>query len=203
LYNPILHNAPEVVAALAAGDPQAVEKFYRSRWLAVFHFIRRYVTEQAAAEDIATDTFLKCWERRGDFNSLVRVDVFLFLTAKNVCLNWLRDTRRHSARERELYAELENAEQPDLEEQEVAVRVYQYIYEEIGRLPEKMQQVLRLHLEGIKNEEIASRLGIAEKTVRNLKTEAIRLLRLRFSNVEFAILQFIISYHLISVAPGI
>jgi len=180
------------MAGLASGDKQAFETLYRHRYLPVFHFIKRFVADQQAAEDITTDTFLKVWKKRKDFAGLEKLDAFLFTVARRTSLNYLRDEKRHWSKKRLLYAGGGAEEQPDLAEQEVAVRVYQYIYEEIGKLPGNMQAVLRLHLEGIKNADIAGQLGLAEKTVRNLKVEAIKTLRLRLSHREFALLQLLL-----------
>jgi RNA polymerase sigma factor (sigma-70 family) len=180
------------MAGLATGDKHSFETLYRHRYLPVFHFIKRFVVDQQAAEDITTDTFLKVWKKRKDFAGLKKLDAFLFTVARRSSLNYLRDEKRHGLKNRLLYAAGAPAEQPDLAEQEVAVRVYEYIYEEIGKLPEKMQTVLRLHLEGVKNAAIAEQLGLAEKTVRNLKAEAIKTLRLRLSHTEFALLQLLL-----------
>jgi RNA polymerase sigma-70 factor (family 1) len=180
------------MVGLATGNKKAFEALYRSRWLPVFHFIKRFVIDQQAAEDITTDTFLKCWQQREGFEHLEKLDSFLFTVARHACLNYLRDEKRRSAKQKALLVTLEREEQPDLAEREVAVLVYQYIYAEIDKLPGNMQAVLRLHLEGVKNDAIAAQLGIAEKTVRNLKVEAIKTLRLRLSTTEFALLQLLL-----------
>jgi RNA polymerase sigma factor (sigma-70 family) len=198
VYKPVLHNEQEVMIGLAIGDKQAFETLYHHRYLPVFHFIKRLVIDQQAAEDITTETFLKVWQKHRDFANLAKFDSFLFTVARRASLNYIRDERRHSQKKRLLFA-VGPAEQPDLAEQEISVRVFQFIYQEIAKLPANMQSVLRLHLEGMKNEAIAERLGLAEKTVRNLKTEAIKALRLRLSHTEFALLQLL----LLSIHHGI
>jgi RNA polymerase sigma-70 factor, ECF subfamily len=174
------------------GDRQAFEALYGSRYLPIFHFVRRFVVDQQAAEDITTDTFLKVWQKHRDFESLAKLDSFLFTVARRASLNYLRDQKRHGLKNRLLFAAGGTDEQPDLAEQEISVRVFEFIYAEIGKLPANMQAVVKLHLEGMKNEAIAEQLGLAEKTVRNLKTDAIKMLRLRLSHTEFALLQVLL-----------
>ncbi len=183
-----LHNEPALLKELAAGNRDAFETIYRDRYLPLFHFIKQLVGDQQAAEDIATDTLLKLWNKRTDFEQFGKLNTFLFTVARNACYNWMRDEKRHAARHKTLLHEMDTEEQPNLAEQEIAVLVYQYIFSEIAKLPEKMRSVLRLHLEGQKNETIARELGLAEKTVRNLKTEAVKTLRLRLSDKEFSFL---------------
>lgn len=57
MYRPVLYNEQEILAALAAEDQGAFETIYRNRWLQVFYYVRRLITDQQAAEDITTDTF--------------------------------------------------------------------------------------------------------------------------------------------------
>ncbi len=185
---PPIDHEEEVMMALMNGSKKAFETIYRSRQFMLFHFIRRMVDDQQAAEDIATDTFLKCWERHADFSELKKLDSFLFTVAKNACLNYRRDKKRQTGKLVNMFP-LDFEEQPDLAEIEISVRVYEFIFREIALLPKNMQEVLKAHLEGHKNETIAADLGLAEKTVRNLKAEAIRTLRLRMSGKDFALLQ--------------
>jgi len=192
LYKPVLHNEQAVIIGLNMGDRQAFETLYSSRYLLVFHFARRFVVDQQAAEDITTDTFLKVWQKHRDFPTLAKLDSFLFTVARRASLNYLRDQKRHGEKNRLLLAAAGADEQPDLAEQEISVRVFEYIYSEIAKLPANMQAVLRLHLEGMRNEAIGEQLGLAEKTVRNLKTEAIKALRFRLSHTEFAVLQVLL-----------
>jgi RNA polymerase sigma-70 factor, ECF subfamily len=182
-----------LLAGLAAGDRKAFESIYRDRQLAIFHFVRRLIPDQAAAEDIATETFVKLWNGRAGFTAWEPMNAFLFKSARNACLDWLRDEKRHAAHAAAIGRLAVEETEAGFEEREVSLLVYRRLFTEIAELPANMQAVLRLYLDGRKNEEIAGELGLAEKTVRNLKSEAIRLLRLRLPHAEFVLLQVLLA----------
>jgi RNA polymerase sigma factor (sigma-70 family) len=134
---------------------------------------------------------MKLWSKRAGFEQMGKLESFLFTTAKNACLNHLRDQKRQLANQKQLVYLLEAEDEHKWLTQEIPILVYQHIYDEIAKLPEKMQAIIKMNLDGMKNEEIGLQLGIAEKTVRNLKTEAIKLLRIAIINKELMVIQLL------------
>jgi RNA polymerase sigma-70 factor (ECF subfamily) len=169
-------------------DQKAYEEVYNQHYLSVFRFAKKFVDNRAAAEDITTDVFTKLWSKRVDFSETSGVRSFLFTATRNACLNYLRDEQRHTEIQEELAQLLSPQTENDLLREQIKEKVYQYIQEEIEKLPAKMKTILQLHLQGIKNEEIGKKLDISEKTVRNLKTEAIKLLKIAVLNNELLLL---------------
>ena len=164
---------------IASGSKKAFEKVYDRYFVSICYFCRRFVRDEKAAEDITLETFLKLWERFPQFTSLQSIQAFLRVTAKNACLNYLRGQARLSVRERELAYLLAAEDEDTLAEQQVTARIYQYIYNEIEKLPPQVKRVFTLaYIDGLSNQAIAEQLRITNQSVRNHKSNALKLLRM-------------------------
>lgn len=173
-----IYSENELLQQLAKGDANAFRVVYDHFYLPVFRFAQQFTKHHQTAEDIATDSFLKLWEKRSGFTEWNKVKSFLFTTVRNACLNYLRDTKRHEQHHDQLRQITTLETEYDLTHHPVAERMYAYLEEEISRLPEKLKNILLLQLQGHTNTEIAAKMGLAEKTVRNLKVDAIKALRI-------------------------
>src|SRR5690242_14519138 len=78
-------------------DNEQVFKFlHKSLFRPIRFFAGKLVPDQTAAEDIATESFIKLWEQRNGFDTLPQIKKFLYTTTRNACLNHLRDAQRHA-----------------------------------------------------------------------------------------------------------
>ncbi len=84
---------------LRTGDERAFRQVMDRYFLIITHFSLRIVANRAAAEDIAEETFIKLWQGRGKVTNFQSVKAFLFITAKNACLNELRSEKNLARRE--------------------------------------------------------------------------------------------------------
>src|SRR5690606_36326833 len=112
---------------------------------------------------------LKLWEKRRDFEDRNTIKAFLYISAKNACLNQLDKETRRRKREDALAAAT------GVTEESVMAGIYhaealRNVCEAIDRLPEKYARVVRMaYIEGMDNDEIAGELGLPQSTVRNQK----------------------------------
>ncbi|MEO7984762.1 MAG: sigma-70 family RNA polymerase sigma factor [Bacteroidota bacterium] len=187
------YDEKELLRLFAGGDSKAYEAVYKRYYLSVFRFAKNMLPDRQAAEDITTETFLKIWDKKKDFESVPKLQSFLFATVRNACRNWIRDEKRHAADHQKLAGILEEKTEMEFITSDITEKVYIYLQDEINKLPLKSRSILRLQLQGLKNKQIASELGMAEKTVRNLKTETIKLLRIALLKDEFYLL-FLLLY---------
>lgn len=193
LRNKHIQSDDDLVQQVAAGDVDAFRLVYDHFYLPVFRFARKYTGHHQVAEDITTDSFLKLWEQRAGFSEWAKLKSFLFTTVRNACINWLRDEKRHASHRQRLLRIMDVNPEMDYEltRHPVAERVFHYLEDEINRLPEKMKTILLLQLNGYSNQEIAMKIGLAEKSVRNLKVEALKTLRVGLlKKGDFALLLF-------------
>ena len=173
-------------------DRTAFEAIYNQYFIQVYHCAFRFVGDRQVAEDIALETFAKLWDKRAGLEAGSKLGAWLYTIARNASLNHMRNEQRRSDQYQELAsltpatAGLEDLTDPRSE-------IYRRLYLEIEQLPGKMGEVMLLSLKGRKNGEIALTLGIAEKTVRNLKTEAIKQLRASLLRNELLLLLLLLS----------
>lgn len=157
----------KLAARCAKGDREAQRELYEQYGSRILALCRRYAADQADAEDLKQDAFIRIfqvidrfrWTRPGSLYSwMSRVTINLaFDSAKR---------RRNLARQLENIDDLEDVipENPSYEE-EVSTVPPEVLSEMIDALPEGYRTVFKLYcIDGLAHKEIASLLGIKEKS---------------------------------------
>ncbi|MCW3805502.1 RNA polymerase sigma factor [Plebeiibacterium marinum] len=127
-----------------------------------------------ASEDIVQEVFIRLWKGRKELN--IKGDIFNYLlkACKNASLNFLRSesSRRKTLEE---IPEKDSINDMDLiEEQELV----DFVQQCIDLLPQRSRQVfLMSRFEGLKQQEIAERLGTSIKTIKNQIWKSLQYLR--------------------------
>jgi RNA polymerase sigma-70 factor (ECF subfamily) len=187
----------ELLSLLSARDKDAFEWVYKKHFASIYHFAKRFVTDEQSAEDITTEVFIKLWERIESFNSLAGIKSFLFTSTKNACINYNRSDKRADNRHKEFVYLLTNNNEADIEEQQIPGTVFQYIYDEIEKLPVQEKKVFKLaFIEGLSNDQIAEKMNINNQSVRNYKASALKTLRINLQGRDvFAYLVFLALFY--------
>jgi RNA polymerase sigma-70 factor (ECF subfamily) len=173
-----ISNDAELLDCLKRGDALAFDHVYSLYFKPLCYFAEKITGDSASAEDIATESFVKLLQKNPDFETLWHLKSFLYTSTRNACLDLLRMRKRHD----QTHSEIKYLAQLSEEATESAVimaEVLQAIYTAIDHLPDKCKGVVKLALiEGLDNEQIAAETGMTYQTVRNYKSEGIKLLRL-------------------------
>jgi len=168
------------------GDKEAFNSFFESFYPSVFVFAFKFVRQKDIAEDIAQDAFVQFWKASSRTNPVKSAKAFIYTTARNACINYLRHKRfcddalscqiSYNDLSYELIIEEET---------------YSGLYRSIDSLSPRMKEIILLSLQGNRNNEIANKLDISINTVKTLKKNAYRDLKLKLS--DQAILLFVFS----------
>lgn len=158
--------------AIKKGDMDAFGSFFRSHYGRLLAYCQLFVKDQMLAEDLVQETFIHFWEKRSSLDSGRQMESLLFISLRNRCFNFLRDQNTTSKKLKE-YKEstrtLQSISQIDYLNEEGATLEEQLIQEldaAIDHLPLRCRDVFRLaKLEGLKNREVAEKLGISVKAV--------------------------------------
>jgi len=159
-------------AKIKKGDVEAFGIFFRSHYSRMFNYCRFFVKEEGVIDDLVQETFVHLWEKRDSIDPRKSLEALLFVSLRNRCLNYMRDTRLEHQFEKSYesdFNELQHLTQIDfLGEEEAPLE--EYLLREmnvaIRSLPERCREVIQLaKLEGLKNREVAQRLGISVKAV--------------------------------------
>ncbi|WP_164735469.1 RNA polymerase sigma-70 factor [Pseudoflavitalea rhizosphaerae] len=166
----------DLLYQLRTGGEEGFEILWRNYYKRVLFFCRRYLPE-SEAQDITTEVFVALWNRRNELDSTGKISTYLFVAARNRCYNALRDHHSHT-KHLEKFADLKDSDDNELFLEEVRVQLIQLINEQVNKLPAKTRQVFIMSFEqGLKPSEIAEKLGVSVKTVKNQKISAIKLLK--------------------------
>jgi RNA polymerase sigma factor (sigma-70 family) len=171
----------DLLIEFSQGSPQAFQAIFDSFRMRIFFFVKKLIGDRLAAEDITSDTFVKLHRLHDRFNTYNNIQAFLFITARNASLDYLR----YRERERNAMAELRHQEEQGIDiplfaETNIEADALQFIYNEIEKLPQRTRRIFKLfYLEGYAIRDIADLMQIKQRTVINLKQTAIKALRMK------------------------
>lgn len=130
------------------------------------------------AEDYVQDAVFRAYQRRRSFESAMQWKAFLYTCVRNASVSGLR---KGSARRNYLA-------QTDEQDDSLALGIVEQeaismLYEAIESLPAEYRELLELSFgEGLRNADIASRMQVAEITVKKRKARMLELLRANMKN---------------------
>ena len=156
----------------------------------VIHFMYRMVQNQAVAEELAQEVFLRVYRSRGTYEPTAKFTTWLFRIATHLALNWIRDGRN------EKLQDSLDQETPDGSTRQVADRgrtveqelVYQAKLREVRQaieiLPSKQRAAVMMHkYEEMEYSQIANVLSCSESAVKSLLFRAYESLRTRLAHM--------------------
>jgi RNA polymerase sigma-70 factor (family 1) len=159
------------------GEESAFNLVFNQFYNAIYFFTCRIVSTQQEARDITSDTFMKVWMLRENFKNLANIKAFLYLTARNASIDYLRQRKKQQLSQKEiLYLSHEDAPGTDLDM--IRAEFYNELNLQIEQLPRQCGIVFRMiFFFGKKTHEIAAELNISSKTVLAHKRNAVMQLR--------------------------
>ncbi|MGD9557947.1 MAG: sigma-70 family RNA polymerase sigma factor [Mangrovibacterium sp.] len=164
-------------------DAVIIEKLYKDFFPALCVFTFQYTRDIDVARDICQDAFLYIWKKKIFFSTTDAAKSYLFKYVRNRALNYLRDKKAQN--EKLLELAFSDAYFRDIL---IETEAYDILYKAVVLLPKQGQRIINLTLDGLKNHEIAARLGISENTVKTLKRKAYKSLRIEMGGNALACL---------------
>jgi len=151
----------------------------------IFRLAKRIVKDEKVAEDIVAETFVKLWRDRLNFKGQPHIKSYLFLIAKNACLDYKKNIKCKNASYEELKY-LQNVGVEEVMNRIIHGELIKIMSDEIEKLPELARKIFKLtFVEGLKPAEIALQLSMPTQNVRNNKSRALELLRLSLAKRDF------------------
>lgn len=166
----------ELLERIRQDNVQAFKILYDRYWESLFVFAMKRLKQEADAKDIVQEIMISIWIRRHALVIETSLGAYLTSVAHYEVLRTISRAARDATRREDITAQILPgfAELLDpLQMKELAV----ILEREVDKLPAKMQQVFRLSREEeLTLPEIAARLGITERTVRNQLNTALHKL---------------------------
>lgn len=160
-----------------------LEEVFKALHAPLYFYAVKFVQNNEVAKDMVQDAFLGLLDTVGKAN-ISNVKSYLYQAVRNNCLNYIKHTYIENS-----FAEFEKqrAEREiafyDSHQTLVEKELHQQLSEAIAKLPKKYETVFRMsRYEGLKNKEIAEKLGISVRTVETQIHRALVYLRKSLAN---------------------
>jgi RNA polymerase sigma-70 factor (ECF subfamily) len=185
-----LEQDAQLMLQVKEGDAGSFELLLNKHRRPLVNYLTRMVQNQAVAEELAQEAFLRVYRARGDYEPAAKFTTWLFRIATHLALNALRDSK-HQRREQSMDSAgaegqpLQLADQrANREEQLVAESRLAAVRDAIARLPEKQRAAVLLHkYEALEYSQIADALGCSVSAVKSLLFRAYESLRVSLAHL--------------------
>jgi RNA polymerase sigma-70 factor, ECF subfamily len=184
----------QIMLAVAAGDEAGynylVGKYHRQ----IIHFLYRMVHNEAVAEELAQEVFLRVYRSRESYRAEAKFSTWLYRIATNLAVNHARDTKyERTAQTVELdAADSETGSTPEVADDDLNVEQTMLreermaaIRAQVAALPERQRMAVLMHkYQELDYREIGEVLKLSESATKSLLFRAYQTLRDRLK--EFA-----------------
>jgi RNA polymerase sigma-70 factor, ECF subfamily len=181
-----------VMLRVAAGDEASFNYLVARYHRPMIHFLYRMVHNQAIAEELAQEVFLRVYRARDSYRAEARFTTWLYRIATNLAVNHARDTR-HERTAQTVYLDEPDAETgttPDVADDELTVEEKMMREERMGairahvmELPERQRVAVLMHkYQGMDYRQIGEVLKLSESATKSLLFRAYQTLRTKLKD---------------------
>ena len=96
--HPLESSLKDVSPYLNMVDPNSFEIIFRKFYPSLCFFAERFVGNHDDAEDVIEELFVKLWNKHLQFESEQHLKAYLYRSAKNACLDFIKMSERSGAR---------------------------------------------------------------------------------------------------------
>jgi RNA polymerase sigma-70 factor, ECF subfamily len=176
-----------VMLRVAEGDEAGFNYLATKYHRPMIHFLYRMVGNQAVAEELAQEVFLRVYRARSSYRAEARFTTWLYRIATNLAVNHARDTR-HERNAQTIYLDQPDRETgttPDVADDE-PIAEQQLIRDErmaairlhVMALPERQRMAVLMHkYQGMDYRQIGEVLKLSESATKSLLFRAYQTLR--------------------------
>lgn len=163
-----------LISRIEQDDYSSFNRLFIRYYASLCSYVTTIINDSSASEDIVQNLFIKLWSDRKKIAIYRNIEHYLFKAAKNSALNYLRsETNRKKTMEK-----LTVFDCPDETEYTTQEEFLQKLEECINQLPERSKEVLVLNrFEELKQKEIAEKLNISVKTIKNQIWKSLKYLK--------------------------
>lgn len=155
-------------------DVVVFEDYYKKNYKEFFLAAYKYVKDSVIAEEVVNDVFVKIWQDAEKILIESSLKGYIYRAVINTSINAMNKHKKEIQQKKELsQLAQETYELKEMELNELKVK----LYKAIDDLPEQCKKVFMMsRFENMKQQEIADKLGISIKTVKNHITYALKKL---------------------------
>jgi RNA polymerase sigma-70 factor (ECF subfamily) len=185
-----LERDAELMVRVREGDSASFALLLERHRVPVIHFVYRMVSNQAIAEELAQEVFLRVYRSRASYEPTAKFTTWLFRIATHLALNWIRDRRNEKGQE-SLDDPIEEGVPRQVADRDLTVEQcmirqakMREIRQAIDTLPAKQKAAVLMHkYQELEYSQIAGVLGCSESAVKSLLFRAYESLRSRLAHM--------------------
>lgn len=181
----------QIMLRLSAGDMAAFDVLLEKYRKPIIHFMYRMVHNEAVAEELAQEVFLRVYRSRETYRAEARFSTWLYRIATNLGVNHARDTR-HERAAATIYLDETDSETgmtpevadqtPGAEARMLQAERLAAIKQHVLALPERQRMAVLMHkYDGMDYKQIAQVLKLSESATKSLLFRAYQTLREKLS----------------------
>lgn len=191
-----LPNEWDILERIRSKDVSAFEKFYKQYFKRYYIVAFKYTRHHETSQEIVHDTFLKIWNDAPVLKITVSFESYIYRSVINACLNYIKKEKRDSEQQQKFLTEFEEVEEADDEPGRLENRLI-LIEQALGQLPPQCKKVMMMSkFQKLKQQEIADKLGISIKTVKNHLTYGFKKIREQLMDSNAFLCFLILSIHI-------
>ncbi|MGA2352082.1 MAG: sigma-70 family RNA polymerase sigma factor [Terracidiphilus sp.] len=176
-----------IMLRAAAGDEAAFNYLTQKYHRPIIHFLFRMVRNQAIAEEMAQEVFLRVYRSRTSYRAEAKFTTWLYRIATNLAVNHARDSKNERAVQT-VYLDSPDEEtgtkpdvaddDPSAEQQLLIDERSKAIRKHVMALPERQRMAVVMHkYQGMEYREIGQVLKLSESAIKSLLFRAYQTLR--------------------------
>jgi RNA polymerase sigma-70 factor (ECF subfamily) len=182
----------ELMLRVRDGDDACYSYLIEKYRKPIIHFMFRMVRNQAIAEELAQEVFLRVYRSRQTYRAEARFSTWLYRIATNLGVNHARDTK-HERSAQTIYLDAPDPETgttpdvadmtPSAEQDMVQEERMHAIRQHVMALPERQRTAVLMHkYQGMDYKEIGDVLKLSESATKSLLFRAYQTLRERLKD---------------------
>lgn len=167
----------ELFRETAAGNEQAFGRLFAIYARLLYPFLYRIVKSPLMAEEFIQETMLRVWLHRDKLPELEHPRAWVYRVAANLAFSHLQKEMT-AAKVNQHISRAAHDESPDMNEYVSLKNLRVCIRQAVAQLPQQRKIIFQLSREkGLSRAEIAGKLNISEKTVKNAMNASLRFIR--------------------------
>ncbi|NGM62645.1 RNA polymerase sigma-70 factor [Sphingobacterium sp. SGG-5] len=176
------------IGALKRGEEAALKQLFDHYSDAVYHVAYSVLKDPFESEEIVQDVFIKVWNARSELDESGNIWTFIYVIAKRLSLNRLRDLQVQLKR-RTALAQTAIEQSGSYDQGTLIHEILDLENAVLEKLPEQQRRAYLLsRQEGLNHKEIAQQMNIAPNTVKNHIVQALKTFRKHFQRFGYPLL---------------
>lgn len=180
----------DLTVLLKTGDLMAFNEIYKRFSKLLYIYARKIVKDKDQAEDLVQDVFLSLWNKAEGLELKSSLSSYLYSAVRYKFFDLVsrQKIRADYVAKFQFFIDRGVCSTDDyINEKELALQVEK----QITKLPNKMREVFELSRNaGLSHRQIAEKMDLSEKTVRNHINHALRILRFKLGIIAFLLVFF-------------